>query len=481
MNAIGIHDKSETRSLIWSILIGAVLMMLTIAVYLPALNSLMVADDFIKIDQMSFDSAVRSLHVTSGFGRNEYRPVVAFSYALSAWVWHGTVRGYHFDNVYWHSINTVLFFLWLMLLTRSAAISGMAAVIFAVHPTSVERVAWITARDCIVSTIFMLLALIAYTLARRNSERKPGIFECISVISFFLSLLSYEGSVVFPGLLIALEFIIFEQRDQGWWMRLRTAFIKTRWHILALFIYLAWWIYLFRGETGQYNESFALGSMLHNYYSLLYQLFHGNAHLAGALYFGLLFTVFLMQRDRRLLAAFSLLFLLVAFIPFILSTGFAPRFAYASSIGYATLVALMIHACAALKNARAGVVLAGLVFAVFAGYYAIAVRTRLSDWEAAGRIADAIPRQVKTMHPNLPSGATLMLSHIPQMYGHAYVYPLGLEAAIKHYYPDSDLRFVYGPGEMNSIVPNAKPQASPVFYFNYDAAGGRLEEITLPR
>jgi hypothetical protein len=477
MKAIGINIEGEARNLGRMILIGAVLTLMTIIIYLPALDSLMVADDFLIVGRLDINHAIRSLHDTVGFGRNEHRPVIAFSYVLSNWIWHGALRGYHFDNVLLHSINVILLFWWILLLTRSTLISGMAAVIFAVHPIAVERVAWITSRDCIVSTLFLLLTLIAYTLARCKIESESKIFKSLSVFFFVLSLLSYEGSVVLPGLLVALESLIFAQPGQECRKRLQTAFVKTRWHIITLIIYLAWWIFLFRGEIGQYNESYALGNVLHNYYSLLYQLFHGNARIAGVLYFGLLFTFFLMRREHRQLAVFALLCTLLAFIPFIFSTGFAPRFAYSCAIGYATLIALMIYSCGALKNARAGFGLAALIFLVLAGYYTTALRTRLSDWVIAGQIADGIPRQITALHPDMPSGATLILARIPQMYGHAYVYPLGLDAAIKRFYPGRDLHVIYGPGEIDGIADKVKPQGPHTFYFIYDAAHKRIEEI----
>ncbi len=466
------------------ILIGAGLILLTIVVYLPALDSLMVSDDFSKVGRLWLEDAVRSLHGTAGFGRNEYRPVIEFSYALSNSLWRGDPRGYHLESILLHALNVLLIFTWLLLLTRSAAISGMAAALFAVHPIHHERVVWITSRDSLFSTLFTLLALIAYTLARRriDGESVPSakILNSLSAGFFILSLLSYEGAVVVPGLMIALEFFVFAQPRQGIWRRLRTALVKTRWHVVVALIYLSWWVILFRGETGQYNASFTVGNLLHNCYSLLYRLFYGNAHLTGALYFGLLFTVFLMPRERRLLAAFSLTFILIAFLPFMVSTGYADRFAYASAIGYVLLVALMIHACAALKRARIGPAPAVLIFLLFAGYYVVGLRSRISDWRDAGLIADRIPRQIKALHPDLPDGAQLVLARIPQMHGHAYVYPTGLDASIGRFYPGRNLRVIYSLGEMNGLIEQARPEGPDIFYFNYVPAGQHIEEIVVP-
>src|SRR5512136_1923178 len=116
MKTIGINEKDEARISVRLIMIGASLILLTIALYFPALDSLMVADDFLIIGRLDINHAIRSLHDTAGFGRNEHRPLVSFSYVLSDWMWHGNLRGYHFDNVLCHSINALLVFLWIMLL-----------------------------------------------------------------------------------------------------------------------------------------------------------------------------------------------------------------------------------------------------------------------------------------------------------------------------------------------------------------------------
>jgi hypothetical protein len=470
------------------ILIGAGVILLTIGIYLPALNSLMVADDFLIVGRLNFGDAVRSLHDTVGYGRNEYRPVIAFSYALSNSLWRGASRGYHFDSVLLHALNAALLYSLLLLLSRSAAISGVAAVLFAVHPIHHERVVWITARDSLFSTLFTLLALIAYTLARRRNEgestpspRSVKILIGVSVGFFILGLLSYEGAVVLPGIMAAMEFFLFAQPAQGIWRRLRMAAIKTRWHVIVLFIYLAWWVILFHGKTGQYNLSYTAGNLFHNYYSLLYRLFYGNAHLAGALYFVLLVAAILLPPDNRPLALFSLLFMFLAFLPFVLTTGFADRFAYASAAGYAAFVALTIYTWATLGRLPAlrliGRPLAVLAFIILTGYYVVGLRARIFDWEKAGRIADSIPRQIKALHPDLPDGAKLVLARIPRMYGHAYVYPTGLESSIERLYPGHNLRVIYGAGEMKGIVEETKPGGPDTFYFQYFADGRSLEEI----
>jgi hypothetical protein len=225
--------------------------------------------------------------------------------------------------------------------------------------------------------------------------------------------------------------------------------------------FLAWWAILFHGSVGQYDLSYATGSIFRNYYSLLYQLLHGHSHLAGLLYFALLVFAFLLPREHRPLARFSILYMLIAFLPFVIIEGFARRFAYASAAGYAALIALLIYACAIRKPAAAGSAirlipqpLAALIFIALAGYYAVDLRARISDWKTAGEIADSIPRQIKALYPDLPDGSKLVLARIPHMPA-TRTYTARPQTSVERLYPGRDLQVIYGPGDLEAVLENA--------------------------
>ncbi len=474
------------------ILISIGLVLLTVGVYLPALDALLVADDFLIVNRWHLPDAVRSLHDTVGFGRNEYRPVIAFSYALSNSFWQGASRGYHFDSVLLHAINAALLFLFIRLLTGSAAISGMAAVFFSIHPIHAERVVWITARDSLISTLFTFLVLIAYALSRQRDGKESGSssssVKMLSGLSFaflILGLLSYEGTVVAPGILVMLEFL-FYSKSEKLWSRLWASIVRARWYWIIVAGYLAWWMLLFRGEVRQYNMSYAAGNIIHNCYKYLYQLFYDNSRIYGILYFALLVSAFFLMRKQRPLAFFSLSWMLLAFIPFVGSIGFADRFAYAGTAGYAIFLSLLIYACAVAGDASLrrtiqfpARLLALFVFVILGICYFSGLQTRISDWKAAGEIADRIPRQIKALHPDLPDGITLVLARIPQMHGHAYVFPLGLDYAIGRLYPGRNLRVLFGPGERDMMVPRAGFGGAKILYFTYDPDQRAIEETVV--
>jgi hypothetical protein len=474
------------------VLLGIGLFLLSILIYYPGLEANLVADDFRLVGRLSFTDALRSLHDTVGFGRNEYRPLVALSFAVSNGLWGGDPKGYHLESIFLHAVNVVLFFSWLLLLVRSVTISGMAALLFAVHPIHHARVVWIAARDSLLSTFFVLVAIILYTLIRRRNDpdgsqriRASGILFALSLGLCILGMLSYEGAVVFPGIVAGLELFVFTRRGENAWSRLRTAVTKALPYAIILVCYLVFWTLLFRGEVGQYELSFSLGNLWRNYCSLLYQLFYGHEHLAGVLYFILLLLALLLPRDRLPLVWFSVLWMFVSFLPFVMIAGFASRFAYASAVGYSLLIALILSACTLKKRTGSMHAVRSLplqasimIFVTLLVYYSIDLRARIAEWRTAGEIADAIPRHVKACYPDLPDGSTVVLAGIPRMFGHAYVYPLGLEAAIERSYPGRRLQVFYGPGPMEEIKAGKAIHNPNAFYFQYRPDRGGVEDIS---
>ena len=478
-------------SLRGKILAAASLLSVIIAAYWPALYTRPVADDFRIVGQIGFDDAIRSLQSTVGYGRNEYRPVVAVSFALSNALWDENYRGYHLESIVLHALNAGLLFVWLFLLIRSAWIPITAALLFAVHPVNHERVVWIAARDSLLSTFFLLGVMIAYTLLRHDLHVLSGrrswwpqtglLAVCLAFFS--LSLVSYEGSAVIPALVFGLEFFCFSQPSGDLWSRCRSAAHRTFPFAIVLAVYIAFWMLVFSGKVGQYDLSYSAADVAGNYFSLLYRLFFGHQHLAGVLYFGLILLGLNLPREWRPLLVFSVMFMLVSFLPFSIISGFTSRFAYTSALGYSLLIALLLRAgTLARRESRwhfhsIGVTVTVTIFLILGVYYVTTLRGRISDWKIAGDIADHIPRQIKARYPELPDNSTLVLARIPRMYGRAYVYPLGLRSSIQRYYPGRSLEDIYGEGEIHEVLPANKRSAPDALFFRYNHEHRRIEEI----
>lgn len=473
------------------IFLGIGLFLLTILIYFPGLGANLVADDFRLVGRLDFENAFGSLRDTVGFGRNEYRPLIAFSFALSNMVWDKNPLGYHLESIALHGANVVLLFVWLLLLTKSSSLSAMAGVLFAVHPVHHARVVWIAARDSLLSTLFVLAALIVYTVMRRRMgpgvvrSRRTLVLLALALALFIPALLSYEGAVIFPGLVAGLEFLVFADPKWDARQKLRAAAARAFPFAAILLVYLAWWVLLFQGKVGEYALSFSPGNIFGNYYSLFYQLFYGNQHLAGVLYFMLIFLALLTPRSRVPLIAYSVLWILLSFLPFSVIDGFAGRFAYAGAAGYALMIAILLSACTLQKGSESAPALryvplqaSAAIFLILAVYYSVDLRGKIAEWRTAGEIADSISTAVKVRYPELPDGATLVLSGIPRMFGHAYVYPLGLDAAIERHYPGRRLQVFFGPGSAEETRTGVPAKQQNTFYFQYRKDQGGLEEVT---
>ena len=86
-----------------------------------------------------------------------------------------------------HAANAALVFVWLRRLTGAVWKSLVVAALFAVHPLRVESVAWVAERKDVLSGLFGLSTLIAYT-RYAQAERKATRDTETSSILFLLEL-----------------------------------------------------------------------------------------------------------------------------------------------------------------------------------------------------------------------------------------------------------------------------------------------------
>ncbi len=148
---------------------------LTLIAYGPALGAGFVWDDDAHVPK----AAMRSLH---GLWRiwfelgstQQYYPALFSSFWLEHRLWGDAAFGYHLTNILLHATSAWLF----AMILRRLAIPGawLGALIFALHPVCVESVAWISEQKNTLSTLFYLLAALAYLRFDESRDRpKPGV------------------------------------------------------------------------------------------------------------------------------------------------------------------------------------------------------------------------------------------------------------------------------------------------------------------
>jgi tetratricopeptide (TPR) repeat protein len=114
-------------------------------------------------------------------------------------LWAG---GHHLTNVALHAAAAVLLFLALREMTGSLWRSAFVAGLFAIHPLRVESVAWISERKDVLSGVFFMLTLWAYTRYARQPSR--GRYAAVA-LAYALGLLSKNTLVTLPFVLLLLD------------------------------------------------------------------------------------------------------------------------------------------------------------------------------------------------------------------------------------------------------------------------------------
>ena len=129
-----------------------------------------------------------------------YRPLVTASYALDWALGGGSPVLFHATNLALHAVVAGLCFFTLRRWCREPIAALMATLVFALHPTKAESVAWIAGRPDVLMVLGMLLATTGVALRLRG--RRAGIG--LEVFGTCVAYLSKEHAVALP-LLAALE------------------------------------------------------------------------------------------------------------------------------------------------------------------------------------------------------------------------------------------------------------------------------------
>lgn len=171
-------NREIWRTRLLSLLLAAA----TFAAFAP-----IVSNDFIKFDDGFY--VVHNAHVVSGLSwanlqwalatgyQGNWHPVTWISHMLDVQLFGMRPGWHHLMNLLFHLANSILLFVLLQRLTATTWSSWTVAACFALHPLHVESVAWAAERKDVLSTLFLLLTLLAYStyakLIGRPSSARP--------------------------------------------------------------------------------------------------------------------------------------------------------------------------------------------------------------------------------------------------------------------------------------------------------------------
>ena len=195
------RNPRDGRDLLAALAVAA----LATAVFIPTLSY-----QFLNYDdpwQITNNPYVRSLsaanlwHILTQPIYHIWLPTKTISYALDYALWGLDPRGFHASSVALHAVAAVLVFLLARRLLLGRLWATVAAGLFAVHPVHVEAVAWLSARKDLLSTVFVLVSVLAF-LRWQASPRRAWSWYAVSLLAFLLASRAKPTAHVLPVLLL---------------------------------------------------------------------------------------------------------------------------------------------------------------------------------------------------------------------------------------------------------------------------------------
>ncbi|MBS1492773.1 MAG: tetratricopeptide repeat protein [Bacteroidetes bacterium] len=322
----------------------------------------------------SLSSIPKYLTGEDGFAKvigKYYRPIVSATYAIDYALYGLSPKGFHITNVIIHLIACLLLFkIFTILFAKSKYGNFIALVItliFAVHPIHTEAVSWVSGRTDSIVTLFFFASFLYY-IKFSNSENKTSKFLILSVVFYFLGLLSKEMIVTMPVIILLYDFVYLKKPLQYLKTNLRTYLIFAGVTIFYFIIrYLALkdtpdrpnYMYFIGKDTA--TVFFTMIKTIPLYFKLLLYpvnlLYHYNGFLPDSttldlkallslvFILGMLAGAFLLYK-RESKVSFVILFFLVTLLPvmnLIPTMNFmAERFLYMTSFCLSLLIGVIL-------------------------------------------------------------------------------------------------------------------------------------------
>ncbi len=189
--------------------IAALVALVAAAVFAPAITGPWIYDDHLLIPDnphiQSFDGWPRwflsdfwdvKAELTRGGGRIMYwRPLISATYAAEWQLGGGSPLLFHATNILLHGAVAALAFVVLRRWLASTWPACVAALLFAVHPTKAESVAWIAGRTDVICMLAIFVA--TQGIARRIRGERGGVL--LEALGTLLAYTSKEQAIILPA------------------------------------------------------------------------------------------------------------------------------------------------------------------------------------------------------------------------------------------------------------------------------------------
>ena len=229
---------------------AALIVLMTVVAYLPAMRAGFVWDDDLYVTQnplLTDPDGLRRIWF-SAHHQSQYFPLVFTTLRFEREWWGLNPVGYHVVNVLLHAANALL--VWALLRRLGLPGAWLAAAVWAVHPVNVESVAWVTELKNTQSTLFYLLALLAWIKFLDKGTSRPWRFYGAALVLYSLALFSKTTACTLPAALVLALWLRKEPMDGRRCLQVAPFVVFG----LAMGFLSVWW----EAHLGSYSEEYHL-------------------------------------------------------------------------------------------------------------------------------------------------------------------------------------------------------------------------------
>jgi tetratricopeptide (TPR) repeat protein len=194
-----------------TIMYALVLSILIVAVYFKLFSANFISwddGDVVLNNKHVHDFDIKAFFTNYYVGN--YAPISMIGFAIDWLVFHGNAVGHHAMSLLFHIINGVLVYKLAELILKDNLKALLCAVIFCFHPLQVETVAWVSAKNNLVYSVFFLSGLIYYSKFIIDGIKKHYFY---ALLFFILSVLSKPSAICFPLVLFLLDYLLKSKLD----------------------------------------------------------------------------------------------------------------------------------------------------------------------------------------------------------------------------------------------------------------------------
>ncbi len=185
-----------------------VVLLITLTTFYPVIDNGFTNwdDDVYVVNNINIRtfSSNNIFRIFGNFHYGSYIPLTIISFALNYSLTGASPLAFHITNLILHTINIILVFWFIYLISNNLFVSLITATLFAIHPLNVEPVAWITGRKDLLYGLFFMIALIfyCYYLKKKDSRIYYLVF-----LSYIFALLSKPSAISLPLVLVVIDYL----------------------------------------------------------------------------------------------------------------------------------------------------------------------------------------------------------------------------------------------------------------------------------